>query len=186
MSSYETAPGAITEELLDPFAYGRGFFDVLAGAAPGAGSDFTFTESGQWLTRVISAAFRLTTSAVAANRIVTCNYEDGNGNTLIRAGAAVAVLANSTQDFSGTIDGPSGAWNTGTPVFFSLAHFFIEPGRLFRIHVANIDAGDTLTNIFVGVERFPTGPRGYPEGRVGPHGRRQAQLHRTSHHVIRR
>lgn len=176
--------GPRTEGELESYGYGSGFFEILQVANPAAGSEATLTTAQNAVSRLVSVAFLLTTTAVVASRQVTIEYQDGNGNVWLRAGAAVNVLASSTQEFTAYIGGGSGAWNTGTPVFFGLPDRFLEPGRVVVIDVDAIDVGDTLTQIFVGWERFPTGPRGFPVGRVGPGGRHVQ--HPRPGHIARR
>lgn len=185
MSEYAHEGSApITEELLNPFAYGRGFLDVQYPANPAAGAGFSLVMDGRYISRLIAATFTLTTSAVVASRFVTVDYDDGNGKILVSRGAAVGVTAGSTQKFAADMARSGSEWNTGSTVFFGLYDFMLEPGRKLLINVANIDAGDQLSNLVLSFERFPTGPRGYPEGRVGA-GARRAHTIRPSHHAHR-
>jgi hypothetical protein len=181
MSSYpHTGAAPITEEVLNPFAYGRGFLEVVIGANPTAGNPFALTLDGRYISRLIAANFTVTTSAAVASRLVTVDYADGNGNIAVSNGAAVSVLAGSAQVFSFNMARGTSEWNTGTAVFAPLFDFMLEPGRILQINVGNIQAADTLTKIVLSFERFPTGPRGYPEGRVGAGARRQHAV-RPSH-----
>lgn len=180
MSTHDHGAAPVTEFELGTFSYGRGFFEIVQGSNPGAGAEFTVAIPGQFVSKLRTVTFLLTTSAVVANRQVTVEYQDGNGNAWIQAGAAVNVLAGSVQEFSAYIGGGNGAWNTGTPVFFGLPDVFLEPGRVLVIDVDGIDVSDTLTKIQLGWERFPTGPRGFPIGAVGE-GRRHPAHGRPSH-----
>ena len=186
MSSYaHEGIAPVTQEVLNPFAYGRGFLDIEYPANPAAGVNFSETVDGRYISRLVSATWLLTTSAVVANRTVTLDTQDGNGKLLNSRGAAVNVLAGSTQIFSADIHRSGDAWISGGTVFFGLDEYYLEPGRKIIISVLNIDVGDQLSKIVFSWERFPTGPRGYPEGRVGPDSRRAAQHHRPSHHPVR-
>jgi len=181
MSSHAHEGAApITEEVLNPFAYGRGFLELIQPANPAAASGFNSTQDGRYISRLIGATFQLATSATVASRVVTVDYADGNGNIIISNGAAVQVLAGSTQLFSFNMARATSEWNTGTTVFAPLFDFMLEPGRIVQINIAAIQAGDQLSKICLSFERFPTGPRGYPEGRVG-HGARQRHSVRASH-----
>lgn len=186
MSGYEhERAGAVTEGLLDPFSYGRGFFEVKPLVNPAVATAAQDALSGQYLSRLVSARFRLVTDNNAANRFVTVDVQDGNGNTILSQGNLSSVVASKTADyFYGRKQGL--AQDAASVVLFApLDDFFIEPGRLVQITIANVQAGDQLSRIFLGYERFPTGPLGYPEGRVGPHARHAGQLHRPSHHAHR-
>lgn len=180
MSSPGHESGPTTAGELEGFSYGRGFFELQSVNNPAAGAEASVQLPGAFVSRLITCVFTLATSAVVANRVVTLEYQDGNGAAFLRVGAAVAVTAGSTQEFSAHQHGGSGAWNTGTPVFFGLPDVFLEPGRMLVIDVDGIDVGDQLSGIVLGWERFPTGPRGYEIGRVG-RGGRQAQHTRASH-----
>lgn len=184
MSVHEYPSSPVTESELQSYGYGQGFYEILQVANPGAGLEATLTTPQNAVSRLVSVAFTLTTTAVVANRVVTIEYQDGNGSVFIRAGAAVAVVQSSTQEFSGQMGGGAASWSANTPVFFSLPNVFLEPGRVVVIDVDSIDVGDTLTAIFCGWERFPTGPRGFPVGRVGAGGR-QRQHERPAQHVRR-
>lgn len=185
MSSHYSEPPAVTEGLLDPFSYGRGFFEPKPLPNPAVATAATDTMSGQFLSRLASARFRLVTDANAANRFCTVDIQDGNGNILISQGNLSSITAGKTADFFyGRRQGLT--QDAATAVLFAaLDDFFIEPGRVVAITIHNVQAGDQLSQIFLGYERFPTGPHGYPEGRVGPHARHQAGAHRPSHHVRR-
>jgi hypothetical protein len=90
------------------------------------------------------------------------------------------VLAGSTQVFAGNVKRTTSEWNTPSTVFFPIDDFMLEPGRIVQINVASIQVGDQLSKVVLSFERFPTGPRGYPEGRVGHEARRQHAV-RPSH-----
>ena len=181
MSSHAHEGAApFTEELLNPFAYGRGFLELIQPANPAAGANFAVTQDGRYISRLIAATFQIVTSAAVASRAVTVDYADGNGNVIVSNGAAVTVLAGTTQVFSANMARGTSEWNTGTTVFFPLFDYMLEPGRIVQINIASKDAGDQLSKINLSFERFPTGPRGYPEGRVGAGARRQHSV-RPSH-----
>ena len=141
----------------EPYGGGRSFQQLIRGTAPAAGSSFTTTVSGFFRSRLIGAVFALTTDANAANRYVTVEcLQDDNTPFLLGAGA-VTVTANTTaQRFAGSMYTGSGSWNTGTDVMFPLLPLWIMEGQTLKINVASIQVGDTLTNIRLLFDRFPT------------------------------
>lgn len=185
MSSYYERAASVTEGLLDPFSYGRGYFESVNIANPAAGANAQDKLGGQFLSRLVSARFRLVTDNNVANRFVTVDVQDGNGNTILSQGNLTSVVASKTADYFYGRKQALTQDALGLYLFAPLDDFFLEPGRIVQITVANIQAGDQLSRIFLGYERFPTGPRGYPEGRVGPHDRHAASLHRPAHHATR-
>jgi hypothetical protein len=159
-----------TAGLLEPFAYGRGFTERIFGTSPGAGSAFTFPMVGQYNTRAVAVVAQLATSAAAANRWAELRALDADGNVWERWGGGVIVLASSTLQLVWQ-DGRTGAelataGADATPLYMPLTPRFLEGGDSLRIFVGNMQAGDALTGIRLTLERFPTGPRGYPEGVV--------------------
>lgn len=175
---------SVTEGLLGPFAYGRGFLEVETPANPAAGANFSKTVDGRYVSRLVAVTFTLVTDANVANRVVSVDIQDGNGKLLNSRGPAVQILAGTTQQFSADVNRGGDDWISGGNVFFGLNSYYLEPGRLVAITVASKQVGDQLSAIVLSWERFPTGPRGYPEGAVGAD-RRHAAQHRPSHHVRR-
>lgn len=153
-----------TRGLTDEAMYGYGWQEVVTIANPAAGAEVTYPITGQYQTRVHSIVFLLTTGAAVANRYVTVQYLGGDGVPFAYSGAAVLVTASSTAQFSGDVNRGTAEWNAGTGVFFPLADAILNPGEQVKIDVDSIQAADTLTAIRLMVDRYPTGPRGYPEG----------------------
>lgn len=150
--------------LLEPFSYGRGFEEIQYGTQPAAGASFSLTVPGAFDTRLLSITYRLVTDANAANRAVTVDYDDGNGQLFAREGAGLVVTANTTQDFAGNVGRGVAEWAANTIVFHPLAESILEGGQKIQINVANIQVGDQLSRIVLKLERFPSGVRDYPEG----------------------
>lgn len=155
----------VTYGLLEPFQHGRGYQKAIQSTNPAAGANFTHNVPGDSWERLIALAFTLTTDSNAANRIVTVNYGDPQGNTYTADGAAVAVTASTTaQQFYGNLRRGVAEWNTGTAVFFPLCGILLPSGSKVTITVANIQAGDQLGTIRAIYEKFETGDAGYPIG----------------------
>lgn len=156
----------VTESLLEPFGYGLGFRQILQGIDPAAGAGVSFKVPGQAVLRPVSCVFTLATSAVAAARYVTLEYQDPAGVAFAVSGAGVTVTASSTQRFAGDIGRGVAEWATGCDVLFPMVNDFVDPGNVIVIKVANIDGGDQVSNVRIVVDSFSTGPRGIPQGAV--------------------
>lgn len=154
----------VTEGLLEQVEEGRGFFETVVGAQPGAGSGFTLPPDSRYITVPLFVSCRLVASADAANRFVAVDYVDGNGNTYARNGGGFVSIANATADFYWLHDRTQGEHATGSPYLLPLSHDYIRPGYSLKITVDGIQAADQLSRIIFGVDRLPTGPRGYVLG----------------------
>lgn len=158
----------VTEGLVEPFGHGRGDSFLIRGAAPAAGSSFSFPIPGDYVARPVSCVFTLTTDNHAANRYVTVEYQDGGGVAYCVNAAATRVTASNTQRYAGSSTRGSAEIATGTDVLFPLEPAFLFPGSTLAVIVGAIQTGDTLTGIMFLVDRFFTGPRGERLGAVAP------------------
>jgi hypothetical protein len=155
--------------LLSPFHHGRGYRSLIAGTQPAAGANYSHVvPAGKWR-RLKAISFTLTTSAAAANRIVTVDYARPNTGTFYSDGAAVVMTANGVGTWYGSDARGSSEWNTGTAVFFPLWGGFLEDGYTVGITVANIDVADQLSAIYLTYEQFEIGRGGYEVGGVDTH-----------------
>lgn len=128
--------------------------DHLLGAQPAVGAGFVQALDSRWCWRFRAVRFTLTTSAVVANRFVTVDYCDPEGNPWFRNPAAVVQAASlaTEYDFSRRNVAVSGI--AGQPQFVDLDQAFVPPGWQLRINVGLIDAGDQLSAIRLYVEKF--------------------------------
>lgn len=161
-----------TRGLTEEFGYGRGFDEIVKGATPAAGANFVYRITGQYSSRLLSIVFTFVADANAANRAITVDYCDPDAAVWASNGFGAVVTASTTQVFSGLIDRGVAEWASGTSVFFPLTDLFIDPGNSIRINVGSKQATDQLSAIMMVIERFPTGPRGYPEGAIPGRSRR--------------
>lgn len=158
-----------TRYLGGPFGYGRFAPDHLVPPTPGAGSALSFALDARWSWRFVSVRFTLTTSASAANRLVTVDYCDPEGNVWVRNGAGLVITANTTaQEFDFTVGRTIAEWAANTPIFAPLADTFVPPGWLLKVNVANVQAADQIGSPLLYVEKFEVGRGGYEEARA-PH-----------------
>lgn len=129
--------------------------DHLLGVAPAAGAGFVLPLDSRWWWYIKSVRFTLTTSAVVANRFVTVDYQDAEGNTWARSPSPVvqaAGVANQGYEFAPRNIAVSGI--AAQPIFADLVGLWIPPGWRLAISVALIDVGDQLGAPRIYVEKF--------------------------------
>lgn len=164
MSSREGTAG-----LLEPFAYGRGFTERVLGATPAAGQPANLAMDGRYNTRPLMVTAQLVTTAGAANRWAELRALDADGTVWYRWGRGAFITASLTAVLVWELGlGESSFVSAGvdaSPMFMPLSDVWLEGGDSLRVFVGNMQAGDTLTAVRAVFERFPTGERGYPEGR---------------------
>lgn len=148
--------------LTEPYGSGQGFQTAVRGDNPAAGASYLLKLDPRWIWRLVSAVFTLTTSVSAANRYVTVEYQDGDGNTLAVNGAAVILTASSTQRWAGSLIRGHSEWAANTDVLFPILPVFMQGGNVLTITVANVQAADQLSKIVWIFDRFPTNPENYP------------------------
>lgn len=161
-----------TRGLTQEFGYGRGYEEIVKGTTPAAGANFIYKIEGQYSSRLLSIVFTFVADANAANRAITVDYCNPDAVVWASNGYGAVITASTTQIHSGLIDRGVSEWAAGTTVFFPLTDLFIDPGNSIRINVGSKQATDQLSAISMVLERFPTGPRGYPEGEVVGRSRR--------------
>lgn len=160
----------VTVGLLQPFGWGLGYEDFSDPASPAAGANYTRIVAGQHWERFLSARCLITTDANAANRFVSLDFINARGTTYVRNAASVVVTASTTnQAFEWNISRTIAEWNTNTPVLCPLMSTFLQPAFQLQITVDNIQAGDQISGVHFWMEKWPTGPRGLPEGMVTEH-----------------
>jgi hypothetical protein len=157
----------VTAGLTAPFGWGLAYSDWVDVPQPGAGAAASFLVDGPWSVRVIAARARLTTSAAVANRFVSLDYVDARSNVRASSGASVAVPASQTnQQHEWHYNRAAASSGSGAATASPLLFAFLPPGMTVRFTVANVDAADQLSGLTLWVEKWPTGPRGEPQGMV--------------------
>jgi hypothetical protein len=125
---------------------------LVPNPAPGAGAIFPL--DSRWTWRFRSARFVLTSSAAAANRFVTVDYCDPEGNAWIRCPAPAVQVAAVAQEYDFAKRNVSLSGIAGQPVFTDLDQSFVPGGWQIRINVGAIDVADQLSAIRLYVEKF--------------------------------
>ena len=122
---------------------------------PGAGNDFSYTVPAGVRLRVRGLAIKLTTDATVSDRRIVITVTDPDG------GISQAEFMNAVQAASKTVNnvlGPGSRAATG-PVGGILtapiaSEIVLTPGDVLESDIKNIQAGDTLTKIYLLVEAF--------------------------------
>lgn len=136
---------------------GEFFPDHVLVPQPAVGLGAVFPLDSRWWWRFRSVRLLLSTSAVVANRFVTVDITDAEGNAWVRNPAPAvqaAGVANQEYNFADRSFTLSGI--AGQPMFSDLLKLWIPPGWQLRVNVANIDAGDQLAGIRLYVDKLLT------------------------------
>jgi hypothetical protein len=139
-----------------------GLPELVIGANPAAGADFTQVCDGRYYTRLISVFVRLVASATVASREVVISFEDSGGNRYCLDGINTTVTASNTADYSFCVFHPEAVATVDSSALVPLSAILMRPTDQFKIHVANVQAGDQLSRIRFVWERFFT--TGQPPG----------------------
>lgn len=165
MPAVGVLPGG--EGLLQPFAHGLGYQDIVPVTTPAAGANASFTVEGRNWVRVLAARANLTTDANVANRFVSLDYITARGTTYARNAAGLVVTASTTnQKFEWNAQRTDAQWAANTPVLLPVFPIFLAPGTVVQFTVDSIQATDALTLLTLLIERFDTGSLGYGVGFV--------------------
>lgn len=163
-----TTPAPAIRGLLSPLTYGPGRAVVVPVAAPAAGASWgTQKVTGEAFLRLKLATVSIVTSAVVANRAVSLDFQDADGNLLFRAPAAAVQAASLTVQYSFGW-GYDAATNLGAAQAAPLPDVFLEPGWRVVLTVGAIDVADQVSKGALLFERLYTGENGYVVGTVAP------------------
>lgn len=132
-----------------------GYQQLIDGAAPGPGLDFSYPVPGDVTVYPLSVMCQVVTSGVAGDRSVAVEYRDGDDVRYVICGAPVTVPANTTQSFCWhpLVGNPS--WPVEDAALAPLVqqHLY-SPARL-AITVWDGDAGDVIEQVRVSAQFFP-------------------------------
>lgn len=156
--------GRVTAGLLLPFSYGRGYSELIKVPTPAAGQNVLVKVPGSEMWRVITAQAFLTTDAVVANRAVRLTYTDADGFEYFHAAASGTVAASLTSLTQWSIGASAAAAMGDGSRVQALPNMLLQPSHQININVFALDAGDTITNVSLFVERLRIGGDGYTVG----------------------
>lgn len=148
--------GLRTPQLDSPPLPRYGFPELVAGAAPGAGNDFTQDVPGGNFVRLVSVVATLTTDATVADRELVLAYLDAEGNRYGLAGAATTTPAGTVAPYYFQAFTPQEAFPVDGSILVPLPAIILRPTDSFTLHVVNVQSGDTITGVRYEWERFFT------------------------------
>ena len=155
----------VTTGLLEAFSFGAGFQDQLFPANPGAGNNLTVVVGSNNWVRVLAAVATITTDANAANRVVSLDFITPRGITYLRNSNPTATIASQTNiSFQWSEQLTQSEGGTNTPFKIPVSSIFLPPATTIGITLDNKQVGDTIAAVTITIERFDTGPTGYPIG----------------------
>lgn len=155
-----------TYGLTQLIGHGYAFTQRVPVTSPAAGAGFTYTNRGNYWELFDSLAFQIVTSSQAANRLVTLTIADGEGVALATVPANAALTASKTGKFSFLTNFSGSVGATDGPFLSVFPQILLQPTWTVVVAVAAIDTADQVSNIRATIERFVTGPQGYPMGAV--------------------
>lgn len=145
----------------------EGYTELVVGAryplvvkvrTPAAGANWSLTVPGGKRWWIDTLSYRLTTSAVVANRLSAVTVTDGT--TEVWRGGPLAQFGASTAHYICGADGFTG--NTGTAFVlaspFQTPRFWLEAGYVIAVVTYLLDAADQYNTINLLVTEARTGP----------------------------
>jgi hypothetical protein len=142
------------EAVVDPVLLGLAFTEIVTGTQPAVGSGFSFANDSRFASRLLAISFRFVTSAVAANRSVHVDTDDGGGNVVTRDGSGAVQLAGTAALYSFSVQRGAADWDQNNLLYVPLTGRWMEGPQNVLISVASIDAGDQLSQIVMLWERL--------------------------------
>ena len=155
-----------TYGLTQLIGHGYAFTQRLVVADPAADTGFTYRNDGNYWELVDSLAFKLVSDSNAGSRVVTLTVADADGVPLAVVPANAALTASKTglftflSNFSGSVGATDGPFLSGFP------QILLQPMWSATVAWTNGHSSDQLSSIRLTVERFVTGPEGYPMGAI--------------------
>ena len=156
--SFETA------NLLQPFAYGRGYPTLKKVSDPAAGALISQPVPGSRVYRLLSVQVTLATSATVANRVPVLTFLDGDNAEWLRVPAAGSQAASLTDVWTWFAGLGTEYTSAAGGQLLPLPDLLIPSGFSLKVDVVNIDVGDQLSSGRFFWEEFPIGGQGYPVG----------------------
>lgn len=122
---------------------------------PAAGAEWSYTVDGRYYERLISARWRLTTSAAAGDRAPVFRLADADGNVVTSVAAAGLVAPSTVIDIN-LFPGLSALSTfTATTTWGFMPDMMIPPGWSWSVVTGSLDAADQESGIVLVVQRYP-------------------------------
>lgn len=152
--------------LTSEFAHGRAFSEVIARANPVVATGFTATISANYWERLQGVSFVLTSDSNAANRSVLLVVKDGSGAVIDAVPPAAVQVASKAYTY---VYRPGAVAVNDTVNLVNVQdcpRVFLQPAWTIVVTVGSVQAGDQISAVRLYMERYDTGPAGFPIGMV--------------------
>jgi|SRR6185437_11552940 len=116
----------------------------VQGVAAGQPALYTVSAASLW---PLSVFARLTCSGAVADRRIVLEYQDGDGNRFVVAGADVIVQASDVQAFCWQPAVGPGAGPAGDVVLLGLPQQLLRYQQRLAVRVVNMDTADQLDQV---------------------------------------
>jgi hypothetical protein len=123
----------------------REWQDLILGSTP-PGQNYTYTVGDAWMWP-LSVLCRLTCSAVVADRSLTLEYRDPDGNRFLVAGANTTLAASQQQSFCWQPSAGVGSWPVDDVAVAPLPQQFLRDGFKLVLRLVNGDTADQIDQI---------------------------------------
>jgi len=154
-----TQPSAIAGTaslLLRQPGYVQGWQELIQVPTPAPGATFQRVIDGRWSERLYAAVFRITTSAVVANRFMSLQLLDNNAVRVTAIGASGGVPASTAVRANLCVTTPIVATGVGGDTYGNIPDVLAPPGWSWLLSVSGIDAGDQVDQVALLVHKFPS------------------------------
>lgn len=141
-----------------PYRYGEAYVDYIDVGQPAAGANAAFSVPGQYGVIVLAGRASLTTSASAANRVVSIDVINANAVTRWRNPAPASLPASQTgQKYEWNSQWANALSITNGPMVAPVLEVIVPPAWSIQFTVDNIQAADQLSALSLTVLKIPTG-----------------------------
>ena len=145
-----------------PVAVGVGLQEPFFLDNPGNNTNGAKVIDGQGFRLLTSLVFQLVTDANAANRLVTVEWQGGDGSAYAVAEVTAVQTAGNTNRYVFGLGYGVSSFATGTDGLAPLPWVLLSPGDTLALLVGSKQAGDHLQSIRGTWQRFPFDQYGLP------------------------
>lgn len=152
--------------LTSEFAHGRAFSEVVTVADPAAGVGLTYTVGSKYYERIASLSFTLVSDGNAANRQVAVTINAVTYGVIATVAAGGVQAASLTRTYTFLKGFTSSNAVAGSAFVAPFPDIFLQPEWTVVVGIGSVQVGDQISLVRLLVERFDTGPAGFPIGMV--------------------
>lgn len=141
--------------LLGAPGFAVGWQEVLYVPMPAVGSQWAHKTDGRFRTRLLTARFTLTASAVVANRNPRLELTDHNGIPVVAVPAGQGIAAGSFETVSLAVGAPQTDIGGAGFTYGSLPDLLLPGDWTWGTQTPGMDVGDQYSGVVLVVQRFP-------------------------------